>query len=100
MPCAAIWQRVYYCAELAMLWYVHMMIYVLLYVLSCMADIVLSSICAAIQIKPLLLFHLCHMSVFHSPRAVKKIQRNKYFSCRNIYFSIVELTTVSLVNFV
>jgi len=39
-PCAAIWQRVYYCAKLRTLCYVHMMIYVILYALSCVADIV------------------------------------------------------------
>jgi len=39
MPCAAIWQRVYYCAKLRMLCYVHMMICVLLYVLFCVAVI-------------------------------------------------------------
>jgi len=39
-PCAAIWQRVYYRAKLRMLCYVHMMNCVILYALSCVADIV------------------------------------------------------------
>jgi len=39
-PCTAIWQRVYYCAKLHMLCYVHMMICVILYALSCVAEIV------------------------------------------------------------
>jgi len=39
-PCAAICQPVYYCAKLRMLCYVHIMIYVILYALSCVADIV------------------------------------------------------------
>jgi len=54
-PCAAIWQRVYYCSKLRMLCYVNMMICVILYALSCVADIVYSSIRAAIQKKSLLL---------------------------------------------
>jgi len=36
-PCTTIWQRVYYCAKLRMLCYVH--ICILLYALPCVADI-------------------------------------------------------------
>jgi len=39
-PFATISHRVYYCAKLRMLCYVHMMICVILYALSCVADIV------------------------------------------------------------
>jgi len=39
-PCATIWQLAYYCAKLHMLCYVHMIIYVISYALSCVADIV------------------------------------------------------------
>jgi len=39
-PCVTIWQRVYYCAKLRMLCYVHMLTCVILYALSCVADIV------------------------------------------------------------
>jgi len=77
--CAAIWQRAYHCAKLRMLCHVYIMICVILYALSRAADIVQSSIRAAIQIKPLL-------SLYRQTDAVPRTRTNyndRFFAYRD-----------------